>query len=324
MIHLRKETRLRNLSAEDKYQILVQNNPPATGKVTRFGPAKRWFKKEIISKTENGRFTHYSQSEDKVFCLACAFFAPPDSKYYPELFAVTGFQNWKKFGNKTEKGGLKSHCEQEIHMSSFLKTVNFMKIMAGNANEAPIKMNAERKKKIEKNNAILDANIDIMKYVASQGLASRGHSKTIDPADPHKNRGNFVALQELVGKFNPVMQEAIDKVKASHEAKTRIQASMMSKQIFEELIEITGKKVSSSVFEDVRKSGMYVIIADEVTVFNQSYLSLCLRYVHHTEKEVREDFVTYELLESGKAETIFNVLVEELEVGGLNLGKEKK
>ena len=197
-----------------------------------------------------------------------------------------------------------------------------MKIMAGNTNEVPIVMNTERKKKIEKNNAILDANIDIMKCIASQGLASRGHDEMFDPEEPHKNRGNYVALQELVGKFNPVMQEAVDKTKASHAAKTRIQASMMSKQVFEELIEITGKKVSTSVFEDVKKSGMYVIISDEVTVFNQSYMSICLRYVHHTEKKVHEDFVSYEHLESGKAEAIFNTLVEELEeVGGLNLGK---
>ena len=67
---------------------------------------------------------------------------------------------------------------------------------------------------------------------------------------------------------------------------------------------------------------MYVIISDEVTVFNQSYMSICLRYVHHTEKKVHKDFVSYEHLESGKAEAIFNTLVEELEeVGGLNLGK---
>ena len=231
------------------------------------------------------------------------------------------FRTGKKFGIK-DKGGLKHHCEQDTHRTSFLKTMNFMKIMASNTSEVPIAMNTERKKKIEKNNAILDANIDIMKCIASQGLASRGHDEMFDPEEPHKNRGNYVALQELVGKFNPVMQEAVDKTKASHAAKTRIQASMMSKQVFEELIEITGKKVSTSVFEDVKKSGMYVIISDEVTVFNQSYMSICLRYVHHTEKKVHEDFVSYEHLESGKAEAIFNTLVEELEeVGGLNLGK---
>ena len=49
---------------------------------------------------------------------------------------------------------------------------------------------------------------------------------------------------------------------------------MMFKQVFDELIEITGKK--TSVCEVVNKSGMYVIISDEVNVFNQSYMSICL------------------------------------------------
>ena len=54
-----------------------------------------------------------------------------------------------------------------------------------------------------------------MKCDTSQGLASRGNEEMFNPEDPHKNRGNYVALQELVGKFNPVMQKAIDKTKAS-------------------------------------------------------------------------------------------------------------
>ena len=115
-------------------------------------------------------------------------------------------------------------------------------------------------------------------------------------------------------KFDPVMQEVVNKVKASHEAKTRIQAPMMPKAVFEKLIEITGKKVSSSVFEDVRKSCMYVIIAVEVTVFDQSYLSLCLRYVPPIREGGPRRFLSHMNSWRAEQQKSFNVLAEELEV----------
>lgn len=176
-------------------------------------------------------------------------------------------------------------------------------------------LTSEMRKQIEENNIMLDSCIEIMKTLGSQGLAARGNDETFNPDKPHKNRGNYAALLTLVSKHNPVVKKFLDQ--PSKQGTT----TLASKTILEELIKITGEKIAASIFNEVIESGMYVIIADEVTVFNTQYLVLCLRYVSKTDGQVHESFVSYMEMTSGKAEPIFNLLVQELQEGGLDLSK---
>ena len=106
----------------------------------------------------------------------------------------------------------------------------------------------------------------------------------------------------------------------SKSSRTRVQALMTSKTVQNELIDIIGTSILKGIVDDVKEAGKFVLISDETTLHNKPYLTMGLRYVNQAKKKVVEDFITFQELESGKAEAIFDQLLRGLEEANLPIG----
>ena len=74
-------------------------------------------------------------------------------------------------------------------------------------------------------------------------------------AEPHN--GNFLGLVQLLGKFDPVMQEHIRRIK-----KDEIHDHYLGKRIQNELITVIGDKVRSEIIKRVKLAKYFAVILD--------------------------------------------------------------
>ena len=95
-----------------------------------------------------------------------------------------------------------------------------------------------------------------------QGLPFRGHEENVAEND-NSNKGNYIALQNLLSKYDSSVQKMMEKRSEKPGSVT-----LGLKTIMEELIKITGRKLMESITTEIKSSVFYVIIADEITVFN--------------------------------------------------------
>ena len=95
---------------------------------------------------------------------------------------------------------------------------------------------------------------------------------------------------------------------------------MTSKTVQNELIDIIGTSILKGIVDDVKEAGKFILISDETTLHNKPYLTMGLRYINQAKKKVVQDFITFQKLESGKAEAIFDQLLRGLEEANLPIG----
>lgn len=101
-----------------------------------------------------------------------------------------------------------------------------------------------------------------LKYLLWQGLSIRGHEDI---------ESNLTQLLLLRTESNPGLQEFIN-------AKT-----YLSGDIVNEMISLMGNQVRNNLLEDIRKSGMFSLIADEATdVAHKEQLCISIRWVDDT------------------------------------------
>ena len=65
----------------------------------------------------------------------------------------------------------------------------------------------------QRNKHILEAIVDAVFLCAKQGLSLRGHrdTKVNDMDKGSENRGNFLAIMELIAKYDPYVKELLKK-----------------------------------------------------------------------------------------------------------------
>ena len=87
-------------------------------------------------------------------------------------------------------------------------------------------------------------------------------------------------------------------------------ATYISPQSQNDLIEVIGDQIFQGIVEDVNASPFYAILADEVTSHNVEYLSLCIRFFDHNQKSIREEFLTFLPLVRITGEAISKVILD--------------
>ena len=70
-------------------------------------------------------------------------------------------------------------------------------------------------KEIKKWKKILTRILDIIRFLAKQNLAFRGHRESVhqENIDLMENRGHFLELVDLLAKYGPVFREHVVKIK---------------------------------------------------------------------------------------------------------------
>lgn len=134
-------------------------------------------------------FIEYSIKKDAVFCFSCRNFV--HFGYEDEKFTKFGLQNWKKLKEKLQK-----HTQSSCHKRSYKEWISYKSTKtAGTILDQLDNSNKDIK---EKNREYLFKIIDIIKFLAKQGLAFRGH----DEQENSGNKGNFLELCTLFAKYD--------------------------------------------------------------------------------------------------------------------------
>ena len=143
-----------------------------------------------------------------------------------------------------------------------------------------------------------------VEFLAEQSLAFRGHrDDRVDFPSYKINRGNFVALLQLLAKGNDPLQKQL--------LSSSWQARYTSKTIQNEVIHLYASKIKERLTAEIRTKDLpFMIIADEGTDSrsNQEILSLCFRFVDQSspkDPHIKECLINFMHLERTKCHREF-------------------
>ncbi|CAH2085853.1 unnamed protein product [Euphydryas editha] len=155
---------------------------------------------------------------------------------------------------------------------------------------------------------------DIIKFLAKQNLALRGHTEN----DTSINRGFFLELVHLIAKYDPVLREHLVRSKICG----KISITYMSPEIQNEFIAILGNKVRQHIIGQIKKAKYYSIIFDSTPdISHKDQTSQVLRYVviENQEVQVVESFLDFIETKDKTAEGISKMILSKLEADGLDI-----
>jgi hypothetical protein len=157
----------------------------------RFNPA--WFKKY-------GGWLEYSDKVDKAFCLCCYLFRDSnEGQAGNEAFVIKGWNGWNK------KSRLNTHVGKGKVSSFHNIAVKRCDALMNQDQSIQVALNKQTDLTKKKNRIRLNASIDSVRYLLSQGLAFRGH----DESKESKNKGNFRELVKTLANQNDDIRNVV-------------------------------------------------------------------------------------------------------------------
>ncbi|KAL4126501.1 hypothetical protein QTP88_010723 [Uroleucon formosanum] len=162
---------------------------------TQFGSQNRGFSPTVYSRFD---WIEYSVVEDAIFCYPCRMF---ESRTVANMESSTkGFRNWKKIfdsrgiGSKYTKSKLELHSSCQYHLTYMTKWhAHIQSKTTGSVHT--LVTNAHCDKILENRDYILTL-IDIILFLANQGVAFRGHIEN----ETSLNQGNLKKSMQTNGK----------------------------------------------------------------------------------------------------------------------------
>ena len=161
---------------------------------------------------------------------------------------VTG-GNWK---NSVKR--IREHAVTQYHMSSM---VAFKSCLQGKPidtllDEQRAELHSRRQKEIASNREVLAHLLDIIRLLAKQNLAFRGHDESASSV----NRGNFLELVHHQAKYDPILQQHLQKAGKN--------ATYLSPDIQNQLICAMADKVLESILVEARKAKFFSILRHQM------------------------------------------------------------
>lgn len=141
-----------------------------------------------------------------------------------------------------------NHGKSDMHISSTEAAENFKYVMTGDKKDIMNSISTSYNTLVEKNRKILKAIVDTIVLCGKQNVALRGH----DDKD-----SNFIALLEYQSKYNTVLRDHLE----TGDPKTKY----TSPEIQNELIDICGEQIKSSIVKKCNSAPFFGFIADEAT-----------------------------------------------------------
>lgn len=137
------------------------------------------------------------------------------------------------------------------------------------------------------NKHVLGAIVDAVMLCAKQGLPLRGHrdTKVNDVVEGTENKGNFLAILELIAKYDPVVKEHIKNGKRN--------PKMLSWKTQNDIIANAALIIKNLIKDMIYSEQFYTVIGDVTERFaNKEVLLVCLHYLNskHGELKVEETF----------------------------------
>ncbi|XP_063918635.1 zinc finger MYM-type protein 1-like [Zophobas morio] len=200
---------------------------------------------------------------------------------FPKLsaFIVTeqqGFNDWKhSFERVTDHENSNKHKECE----------RLLRARSRNQGRIDQKLSAAIDEEVNYWKNVLRRVVSCVKSLASRGLSFRGHDEKFGST----HNGNFMMLLELLAKFDPFLANHINRFGNKGSGST----SYLSKTIYEELIQLMAKKVSTAIVKETKEAKYYSIIVDSTPdISHVDQLTFIVRYVKNDGSAV-ERFLTF-------------------------------
>lgn len=263
-----------------------------------------YYRKLTNGEHVNREWLIYSEAKDKVYCFCCRLF----SVHYCHL-NQDGFNDWKNLS-----GNLKQHELSTGHLDNIKKWYELKRNLDSfttidHVNQK--KINAEK----EHWRNVLKRIIAIILYLAENNDAFRGKNSVIYK----ENNGKFLALIEMVAKFDTVMQEHVRRIQSRE-----IHDHYLGPQIQNELIEIIAKNIRQEIIHRIKKNKYFAVLLDcTPDLSHKEQMSLIIRTVESCQEEtvfISEYFIGFQHINTSKTgENLANNLKSQIESLGLDL-----
>ena len=184
----------------------------------------------------------YSLILQKAYCEPCWLFANRACKKIQNVW-MDGYDDWKHIVNAIER-----HETSKIHLDSCLTYQQWR--LHGTLDEAQESMLKKEKSFWRQ---VLSRLLDVTLTLSTCNLAFRGQREKADSNDP-SSRGNFLSIVELLGKYDPILQELLSKPKG--------QIKYLSPKIQNELISVLALKIENALIDEINAAPFYSIIFD--------------------------------------------------------------
>ena len=230
------------------------------------------FVRTLLNKEKKPRaWLIYSPVKQTLFCAPCLLFGNTTSFSNAE-----GFNDWKhSFERVTDHENSNKHKECE----------RLLRARSRNQGRIDQKLSAAIDEEVNYWKNVLRRVVSCVKSLASRGLSFRGHDEKFGST----HNGNFMMLLELLAEFDPFLANHINRFGNKGSGST----SYLSKTIYEELIQLMAKKVSTAIVKETKEAKYYSIIVDSTPdISHVDQLTFIVRYVKNDGSAV-ERFLTF-------------------------------
>lgn len=250
----------------------------------------------------------YSIIKDAVYCEACWLFSERKGSLLSP-WADEGIRDWQGLSRKID-----SHEKSATH----LKSCRILDVWR-NERTVDAGMQSEIKKETNKWVSVLERIVNVTLTLAGSNLAFRGHRENII-GEP--NGGNFLALIDLLSKYDPVLKEILSGPKYSNK--------YMSPAIQNELIQLLSNTVKGTISQEIESAQFFSIIMDTTQDQTKTdQLSQVVRYVSILKDEaerptslvVNERFLGFREITDQTGEALEEEIIKSLEEKQLKLSK---
>jgi hypothetical protein len=285
----------KTLSDSQKFQILTN----------KFAPDKKWKgPQRVIGKNkrrvpssifeESRSAFAYSVKKDAVFCAPCCVFAATD-----ELFVRQCHNDWSNIEKHVQR-----HLKCKTHLSAVEASLEFLKVCNNKQESVQSQLSKAYNDKIRQNRSALAAIVKTIAVCGRQNIPLRGHTD---------DRSNFIALLQY-------RSECDDNLR-THLASCPGNAKYISHDIQNELIQLCGEQILSSIVDECRQARFFSLIVDETTDISvREQVSIVVLYINNEGKR-QEQFLCFQETYETTGDTLYNLLCDKMVALGLNKNK---
>lgn len=203
----------------------------------------------------------YSKITGRIYCFACKVMSTKFSSQF-----VVGYNDWKHAGEQ-----ISSHENSAGHREAMI-ALRTRKLRGGTVDTALVKQYEDE---VSYGRELLKRLVSVIKFLCERGLAFRGKDELVGSV----HNGNYLGIVELLAEYDPFLAQHIQ----MHGNQGKGHASYLSSSICEEVIELMGKEVLSTIVEEVKSLIHYSISVDSTPdVTHVDQLTVTIRYVKST------------------------------------------
>ena len=190
-------------------------------------------------------WVRYSVTEDGTYCAYCFVFASSTPSPWEPLICAP-FNDWKNaVGSK--RGILTNHELSKTNQGTMLAAANFTAVSSREVESVKESLTRGYSEIVKKNRKILLAILDVVIVLAKRGIASRGNRDCA----AMKENGNSEFFRKWLPKYDESLSEHL-----STGAKN---ASYLSPQIQNEVINCLGECIRNALVTDIRSQSLLVL-----------------------------------------------------------------